>query len=100
MKFNFLKNKTGGEISTKRLRPILFDVHLYWCGVLGLVALVLVFTALIGAKMFYDEYFERYKTDQTGNMDKVVNTTKLSDLIQKRNQSVTASTTLPTDPSL
>jgi hypothetical protein len=101
MKLTFLKFKKNSLPPLTSLRPKIFNIDLFWFASLGLCFVILVITALIGFNFFYSQYFETYK--QSGpaeNFQNIINIDQLKNTIQKRNNFINASSTLPRDPSL
>lgn len=101
MKFLFLKFKKNDVPLLSSLRSRLFDTDKFWFLSLSLFFIIFIITAVIGFKLFYGIYFENYEKAQiTETSDDLINITRLKSSIQKRADFITASTTLPRDPSL
>ena len=101
MKFNFLKFKKKGLPSLESLKPQIFNTELFWFAGLGVCLLVIIIATLVGFNLFYYQYTEGYKgTQSTVNFDKIIDAGKLNSAIDKRNDFINATSTLPKDPSL
>lgn len=101
MKFFNLKLRKDKIPSLKSLRMPLFNIELYWLLILLISFLIIFFTVGIGFKLFYNEYFEGYKnTISTEQFGDILNIQRLERVIEKRNEFINASTTIPRDPSI
>ncbi|KKR28237.1 MAG: hypothetical protein UT61_C0054G0009 [Candidatus Woesebacteria bacterium GW2011_GWA1_39_8] len=101
MKFSALKFRKNNGPSLSSLRPALFDVNSHWFVGLGIFFAILIITALIGLKLFYLVYSESYKKETPREvLENLVDINKLKNTIEKRNNFIIGTSTLPGDPSL
>lgn len=97
MNLKFRKNNIPPLSS---LRPALFDVYRYWFIGLGGFFAIVIITALIGFKLFYGVYYESYKKETPKEtLENLIDVNKLNVVIEKRNDFIIATSTLPRDPA-
>lgn len=101
MNFNFSKFKREKVLSPKSLKPKNFDVDFYWFVALGVCSLVFLAMAFVGAKLFYNQYFETYKENKlTVNIEELLNINQLKTAVEKRNELINKEFAPSRDPSL
>lgn len=101
MKFLNFTSKKDTKPALGRFRPMLFDIKFYWGVCLLLFILIIVITAVIGSMIFYSEYTEDYKVNSEGsNTGNLINTEKLKNLINKRNDFINQPVPILKDPSI
>lgn len=101
MNFNFLKLKKEKVLSPKSLKPKAFDIDFYWFVALGFCVLIFLIMAFVGAKLFYNQYFETYKKNKSAvNIEDLLNINQLKTAVQKRGEFINKEFTPSRDPSL
>lgn len=101
MKFLSLKFKKDHSPSLGSIRPVLFDVNLFWTISICLSAFVILTTLFIGFKLFYAEYNESYKEESNKeDFGNLIDINGLKRAVLERNNFIIQPTPLPRDPSI
>ena len=83
------------------LRPLIFNVNLYWFLILLCSLFVFIFGAALGFKLFSTLYLESYKKDSYGlNANNIVDLKRLERNIENRQKFITSPKEIPADPSI
>lgn len=100
MKFSILRFKKNSIPSLSSIRPAIFDVSHFWFVSLIVFFAIFFITMAIGFKLFYYGYNEDYKKKTpVEEFQNLIDINKLKTAVEKRNQLITASSTIPRDPS-
>ncbi len=101
MKFSFLKFNRNMMPENSSLRPLIFNVNLYWFLILLTSLFIFIFAATLGFKLFSTLYLESYKKD-TSNLtaNDVLDIKRLEKNIENRNKFILSPREILTDPSM
>lgn len=101
MNLSFLKFNRNAMPENSSLRPLIFNVNLYWFLILLASLFIFIFGAALGFKLFSTLYLESYKKD-TSNLSAsdLLDIKRLEINIENRNKFILSPRKIPTDPSL
>lgn len=101
MNFSFLKFNRNTMPQNSSLRPLIFNVNLYWFLILIISLLVFIFGAALGFKLFSTLYLESYKKDNSNlSANDVLDIKRLEKNIENRNKFLTSPREILPDPSI
>jgi uncharacterized membrane protein len=81
------------------LRPRVFDVDKVWLSILAGSMTLLLAGGIIGAYLFYSQYFETYKKTDSSDYSSLIEANRLKSATQKRMQFVNEQIEVPADPA-